>query len=148
MQLQQQMGGMGGGLGGMGGFGGMGGLGGMGGFGGFGQQPQQQGDPKEIYKSQLEQLKNMGFTNENVNIEALKASGGNVEVAVERLLNMMPWSHSLSLFIWNLQNLYLKFGQIINPSIKNQYNWNKKIIRKIQLKLPLRPMFSLINHPL
>lgn len=90
MQLQQQMGGMGGGLGGMGGFGGMGGLGGMGGFGGFGQQPQQQGDPKEIYKSQLEQLKNMGFTNENVNIEALKASGGNVEVAVERLLNMMP----------------------------------------------------------
>jgi ubiquilin len=31
----------------------------------------------------------MGFTNENVNLEALKASGGNVEAAVERLLNMM-----------------------------------------------------------
>jgi len=89
MQLQQQMGGMGGMGGGLGGMGGFGGLGGLGGFGGFGQQPQQQGDPKEIYKSQLEQLSSMGFTNESVNIEALKATGGNVEAAVERLLNMM-----------------------------------------------------------
>lgn len=61
----QQMGGMGG-LGGLGGMGGLGGLGGLGGFGGLGQQ--QQGDPKEIYKNQLEQLKAMGFTNESVNI--------------------------------------------------------------------------------
>lgn len=31
----------------------------------------------------------MGFVNESVNIDALKATGGNVEAAVERLLNMM-----------------------------------------------------------
>jgi ubiquilin len=31
----------------------------------------------------------MGFTNKNVNIEALKATGGNVEAAIERLLNML-----------------------------------------------------------
>ena len=69
------MGGMGMGGMGMGGMG-MGGMG-MGGFGGM-NMPQQQGDPKELYKDQLEQLKNMGFTNESVNIEALKATGGNV----------------------------------------------------------------------
>ena len=31
----------------------------------------------------------MGFTNETVNIDALKATGGNVEAAVERMLNMI-----------------------------------------------------------
>lgn len=93
MQMQQMyggnMGGMGGmgGLGGLGGMGGLGGLGGLGGMGGLGQQ--QQGDPKEIYKTQLEQLQGMGFTNESVNIEALKATGGNVEAAIERLLMML-----------------------------------------------------------
>lgn len=93
-----QMGGMGmgglggyGGMGGLGGMGGMGGLGGLGGMGGFGQQPQQQGDPKEIYKNQLEQLQNMGFTNEATNIDALKATGGNVEAAIERILGMLNW---------------------------------------------------------
>ena len=30
----------------------------------------------------------MGFTNETVNLEALKATGGNVEATVERILNM------------------------------------------------------------
>lgn len=33
----------------------------------------------------------MGFTNESVNLEALKATGGNVEAAVERILNMLGW---------------------------------------------------------
>ena len=33
----------------------------------------------------------MGFTNKNANIQALNASGGNVEVAIERLLNMIGW---------------------------------------------------------
>jgi ubiquilin len=80
------MGGMGGmGLGGLGGMGGMGGLGGMGGF----MPPQPAGDPKEIYKSQLEQLATMGFTNESVNIDILKQTGGNVEAAVERLLSIL-----------------------------------------------------------
>ena len=59
MQFQQMYGG---GMGGMGGLGGMGNLGGLGGLGGLGQQ-QQQGDPKVLYKNQLEQLQAMGFTN-------------------------------------------------------------------------------------
>jgi ubiquilin len=87
--MQNMYGGGMGGMGGMGGqgLGGLGGFGGLGGLGGFGQQ--QQGDPKELYKTQLEQLQMMGFTNESVNIEALKATGGNVEAAVERLLTML-----------------------------------------------------------
>lgn len=31
----------------------------------------------------------MGFSNKEVNIEALKATNGNVEAAVERILGMM-----------------------------------------------------------
>jgi ubiquilin len=73
-------------MGGMGGMGGMG-LGGLGGMGGM--PPQPAGDPKEIYKSQLEQLATMGFTNESVNIDILKQTGGNVEAAVERLLSIL-----------------------------------------------------------
>jgi ubiquilin len=90
-----QMGGLGGmglgGLGGMGDMGGMGGFGGLGGLGGMGGSvsPQPTGDPKEIYKSQLEQLAAMGFPNESVNIDILKQTGGNVEAAVERLLSIL-----------------------------------------------------------
>jgi len=46
-------------------------------------------DPKVKYASQLEKMKEMGFTNEAVNLEALIATGGNVEAAVERLLTML-----------------------------------------------------------
>lgn len=97
--IQAAMSGMGGmgGMGGLGGYGGLGGLGGMGGFGGFGGSTGTTGttgtsansDPKVTYKTQLEQLKSMGFTNETVNIEALKATGGNVDAAVDRILNML-----------------------------------------------------------
>ena len=90
------MGGMGGGMGGMGGLGGMGGFGGLGGAGlgsglgaGQGTNVPANTNLKELYKSQLEQLQNMGFTNENFNLDALKATAGNVEAAVERLLNML-----------------------------------------------------------
>jgi ubiquilin len=91
------MGGMGGGMGGLGGMGGFGGLGGgLGGAGlgsglGAGQSTNVPANTnlKELYKSQLEQLQNMGFTNENFNLDALKATAGNVEAAVERLLNML-----------------------------------------------------------
>jgi len=31
----------------------------------------------------------MGFTNEEADLQALQATGGNVEAAVERLLNML-----------------------------------------------------------
>ena len=39
------------------------------------------------YKKELDQLRNMGFTNENNNINALKESEGKLEVAIEILLN-------------------------------------------------------------
>jgi len=34
-------------------------------------------------------LKDMGFTNEDVNIDVLKKSGGNLDIAVEKLLNLL-----------------------------------------------------------
>ena len=77
------MGGMGGGMGGMGG-----GMYGMG-MPNVGVQPQAPEDPETAYASQLKQLEDMGFTNKQVNLEALKATGGNVEAAVERILNML-----------------------------------------------------------
>lgn len=50
-------------------------------------QPQQQTqDFSVLYKTQLEQLKDMGFYDESANIEALKATNGNVNAAIERLL--------------------------------------------------------------
>lgn len=69
--------------------------------GGFppGNQPAQQtgpspffvappaGNPREVYASQLEQLRAMGFPNEQANIAALQQSQGNIEFAIERLLN-------------------------------------------------------------
>jgi ubiquilin len=89
-QAMSQAQGMGG-LGGMGGYPGMGGFGGMGGQGGLGAQSAQGAnvDYKTVYATQLTQLQSMGFTNESVNIDALKQTGGNVEAAVERLLNML-----------------------------------------------------------
>ena len=42
---------------------------------------------EEDYKKELEQLRNMGFTNENNNINALKESKGKLQVAIEILLN-------------------------------------------------------------
>lgn len=76
---------------GMGGFGGFGGQGGFNPYGGLGgnQQAQDNTPPEEKYKDQLEQLNAMGFTNKEVNLQALQATGGNVEAAVERILNML-----------------------------------------------------------
>lgn len=44
---------------------------------------------KELYKNQLVQLKDMGFINEDANIEALKKCDGNVQFAIERLISLM-----------------------------------------------------------
>ena len=41
---------------------------------------------KEKYKEQLSQLKDMGFNNEESNIQALKHSNGNINNALEKLL--------------------------------------------------------------
>ena len=43
---------------------------------------------KELYKSQLVQLKEMGYNDEIINIEALKLADGNIDFAIGFLLNM------------------------------------------------------------
>ena len=65
----------------------MGGLGG--GLGaGFGA-PAAVADPETAYASQLQQLQDMGFFDRQTNIQALQATGGNVNAAVDRLLSQM-----------------------------------------------------------
>ena len=44
---------------------------------------------REIYSSQLEKMREVGFINEESNIKALQAAGGDVNAAIERLLNML-----------------------------------------------------------
>jgi hypothetical protein len=46
-------------------------------------------DYKEKYKAQLAQMKEMGFVNEETNIQVLKQCSGNVQFAIEKLLNML-----------------------------------------------------------
>jgi len=61
-----------------------------GGLGGFDMSSFNNNvNPREAYKEQNERLKEMGFINEDANFEALKKTGGNVDAAVERLLNML-----------------------------------------------------------
>lgn len=81
-------------MGGLGGFGGLGGMGAgttgtTGTTGSTGSTGSTSFDAKVVYKEQLEQLKAMGFPNESVNIQALTATGGNVDAAVDRILNML-----------------------------------------------------------
>lgn len=57
--------------------------------GGFGPQVNNSLPPEERFKDQLKALSDMGFVNKEVNIEALTATGGNVEAAVERILSMI-----------------------------------------------------------
>jgi len=53
------------------------------------QQPQKIQNPEDAFKSQLEQLEQMGFVNKDLNIQVLQQTQGNVNAAVERLINMM-----------------------------------------------------------
>ncbi|KPA79896.1 putative ubiquitin-like protein [Leptomonas pyrrhocoris] len=48
--------------------------------------PPPQGNPREIYREQLQQLREMGFPNEEANIAALQQAQGNLQFALERLL--------------------------------------------------------------
>merc|ERR1711879_398342 len=52
------------------------------------QQPQQQANvqPEILYRDQLSQLNSMGFSDAAANIAALIATGGNVQAAIDRLL--------------------------------------------------------------
>lgn len=59
------------------------------GFGGAGAGANSSQPPEERFKDQLRQLNDMGFVNKEVNIEALTATGGNVEAAIERILAMI-----------------------------------------------------------
>ena len=43
-------------------------------------------DYKEIFKEELSKLKNMGFNNEEASIQALKEFNGNIENAINKLL--------------------------------------------------------------
>jgi ubiquilin len=72
------------------------GLSGAGGFGGFpgasgvaapAPAPAPVQSPAERYASQLRQLYDMGFSDEQANLQALVATGGNLNAAVERLLS-------------------------------------------------------------
>ena len=65
-------------------------LGGLGGLGGLNAPipPQNVTNPEETYKDQLAQLEAMGFTNKEMNIAVLKQTYGNVQMAIEKLINM------------------------------------------------------------
>jgi ubiquilin len=45
-------------------------------------------DYKVLYKDQLNQMKEMGFINDDANLESLKKANGNVNAAVENMLAM------------------------------------------------------------
>jgi ubiquilin len=53
----------------------------------MGNPPQTNTDPKEKFKDQNQKLIDMGFSDEAANIQALVKTHGNVDAAVERLLN-------------------------------------------------------------
>ncbi|KAF1851429.1 uncharacterized protein K460DRAFT_362174 [Cucurbitaria berberidis CBS 394.84] len=64
------------------------GPGGFGAGGGFGTPPPVDSrPPEEVYETQLRQLNEMGFYEFDRNVSALRRSGGNVQGAVEYLLN-------------------------------------------------------------
>jgi len=64
------------------------GPGGFGGAGGFGTPPPADTrPPEEVYETQLRQLNEMGFYEFERNVSALRRSGGNVQGAIEYLLN-------------------------------------------------------------
>lgn len=51
-------------------------------------QPQSASvPPEERFRTQLEQLRDMGFVDQQANIAALQATGGNIQLAIERLLS-------------------------------------------------------------
>ena len=91
-QLLQNIGGLQG-LEGLGGLGNANNLGGPGNLGNLGNMGTGENNPnvdyKEKYKEQLAKLKEMGFINEETNLQILKQCSGNVQFAVERLMNML-----------------------------------------------------------
>jgi len=55
---------------------------------GMSNQANPNQPPEERYQSQLEQLTSMGFVNREANLQALIASFGDINGAIERLLQL------------------------------------------------------------
>ncbi|XP_028910781.1 ubiquilin-1 isoform X1 [Ornithorhynchus anatinus] len=55
-----------------------------------GANPQQLQNPEVRFQQQLEQLSAMGFLNREANLQALIATGGDINAAIERLLGSQP----------------------------------------------------------
>lgn len=55
----------------------------------FSLTPQTQ-TPEVRFQAQLEQLSAMGFINREANLQALIATGGDINAAIERLLGSQP----------------------------------------------------------
>ncbi len=76
-----------------GGFGGMpgayGGAGGAGGAGGLGAAQVDSRPPREKYATQLQQIKEMGFMDEEVILQMLVRTNGNVNLALENLFSQL-----------------------------------------------------------
>ena len=66
-------------------------MGGMGGAGGFGmpQQPVDSRPAREKYATQLQQIKEMGFNDEDVILQMLERTNGNVQIALENLFSQL-----------------------------------------------------------
>lgn len=59
----------------------------MGGMGGMGGAPADTRPPREKYATQLVQIKEMGFNDEDAILQILEQTGGNVQLALERLFS-------------------------------------------------------------
>ena len=55
-----------------------------------GANPPQLPNPEVRFQQQLEQLNAMGFLNREANLQALIATGGDINAAIERLLGSQP----------------------------------------------------------
>ena len=62
---------------------------GGGGMGGMGGAPADSRPPRERFATELQQLKEMGFQDEETNLQMLQQCNGNVNLAIERLFAYM-----------------------------------------------------------
>lgn len=61
----------------------------MGGAGGFPSAPADTRTPREKYATQLAQIKEMGFLDEEVILQMLEKTNGNVNLALENLFSQL-----------------------------------------------------------
>lgn len=77
-----------------------------------------------VYARQLEQLREMGFIDEDANLHALLATGGNVNAAVQRLISWFLYNETLStrLPIY-MPPLYSQWFYYSSYGIIKLFNW-------------------------